>query len=96
MEQKVMIKNNLNQKKGIDSDPKGVSFEKFSVTKDLFNNYVDKSEDYIGKSLSVLSDSIDAKNEAVVKNLEELFTKLHLNQNSFQINCLQPNLKNYL
>lgn len=61
--------------KGTDSDPKGVSFETFSVTKDLFPNYVDKSKDYIGKALSVLSVSINAKDEAGVKNLEELFKK---------------------
>ena len=61
--------------KGTDEEPKGVSFETYSITKDLYGNFVDKSKDYMAKALSVLSVSINAKDEAGVKNLEELFTK---------------------
>ena len=61
--------------KGTDAEPKGVSFETYSITKDLYGNFVDKSKDYMAKALSVLTVTISAKDEAGVKNLEELFTK---------------------
>ena len=61
--------------KGTKEDPKGVSFETYSVTKDNFKNFVDAGKDYMKESLSVFTVSVNAKDEAGVKVLEELFTK---------------------
>jgi hypothetical protein len=61
--------------KGTNEEPKGVSFETYSITKDNYKNFVDESKDYMAKALSVFTVSINAKDEAGVKILEELFTK---------------------
>ena len=61
--------------KGTNEEPKGVSFETYSITKDNYKNFVDESKDYMTKALSVFTVSINAKDEAGVKILEELFTK---------------------
>ena len=62
--------------RGTKEEPKGVSFETFSVTKDNYSNFVDAGKDYMGKALSVFSVSVNAKDEASVKVLEDLFAKM--------------------
>jgi hypothetical protein len=62
--------------RGTKEEPKGVSFETFSVTKDNYATFVDASKDYMGKALSVFSVSVNAKDEASVKVLEDLFAKM--------------------
>ena len=62
--------------KGNDAEPKGISCEGFSVTKENYANFVDSTKDYMSKALSVLTVTINAKDEASVKVLEELFTKM--------------------
>ncbi len=61
--------------KGTNEEPKGVSFETYSICKDTYKNFVDESKDYMAKALTVFTVSINAKDEAGVKVLEELFTK---------------------
>ena len=61
--------------KGTNEEPKGVSFETCSICKDTYKNFVDESKDYMAKALTVFTVSINAKDEAGVKVLEELFTK---------------------
>ena len=61
--------------KGTNEEPKGVSFETYGITKDCYKNFVDESKDYMAKALAVFTISINAKDEAGVKTLEELFTK---------------------
>ena len=61
--------------KGTKEEPKGVSFETYSVTKDNFKNFVDAGKDYMKESLSVFTATVNAKDQAGVKVLEELFTK---------------------
>jgi hypothetical protein len=62
--------------RGTKEEPKGVSFETFSVTKDNYATFVDASKDYMGKALSVFSVSVNAKDEASVKVLSDLFEKM--------------------
>ena len=62
--------------RGTKEEPKGVSFETFSVTKDNYANFVDAGQAYMGKALSVFSVSVNAKDEASVKVLEDLFAKM--------------------
>ena len=62
--------------KGTEAEPKGITFEAFSVNKDNYSNFVDPSKDYMAKALSVMTVSINAKDEASVKVLEELFNKM--------------------
>ena len=62
--------------RGTKEEPKGVSFETFSVTKDNYATFVDASKDYMAKALSVFSVSVNAKDEASVKVLEDLFAKM--------------------
>ena len=61
--------------KGTNEEPKGVSFETYSICKDTYKNFVDESKDYMAKALTVFTVSINAKDEAGVKVLEELFSK---------------------
>ena len=60
---------------GTKEEPKGVCFETYSITKDNYANFVDSSKDYMKDSLSVFSISVNAKDEASVKTLEDLFKK---------------------
>ena len=62
--------------RGTKEEPKGVSFETFSVTKDNYATFVDASKDYMAKALSVFSVSVNAKDEASVKVLSDLFEKM--------------------
>lgn len=62
--------------RGTKEEPKGVCFETFSVTKDNYANFVDAGQAYMGKALSVFSVSVNAKDEASVKVLSDLFEKM--------------------
>lgn len=62
--------------RGTKGEPKGVCFETFSVTKDNYANFVDAGQAYMGKALSVFSVSVNAKDEASVKVLSDLFEKM--------------------
>ena len=61
--------------KGTTEEPKGISFETYSIRKDNYNNFVDASKDYMKDALTVCTVSINAKDEAGVKVLEDIFTK---------------------
>ena len=61
--------------KGTTEDPKGISFETYSIRKDNYNNFVDASKDYMKDSLLVCTVSINAKDEAGLKILEDIFKK---------------------
>ena len=62
--------------KGTTEEPKGISFETYSIRKDNYNNFVDASKDYMKDALAVCTVSINAKDEAGVKVLEDIFKKV--------------------
>lgn len=61
--------------KGTTEQPKGISFETYSIKKENYKNFVDASKDYMKEALTVFTVSINAKDEAGLKVLEDIFKK---------------------